>query len=192
MTQRSPMNERNQREGQGSTRKSAASMKPKSKAAASVRIQPKEKTKEQKKADKRAARQRQAELDRKYYNPPTEEYKRLRRIYWVLMVVAIVCVVVSFAGRGIIPDTPLYVILGLAYVAIIAALYFDLVKIRRVRRKYQEEAEAHKSKAARAAEKKEKASAKAKEAEPAASAAEAGEGEGAEKPKKKGLFGRSK
>lgn len=188
------MNERNQREGQGSTRKSAASMKPKSKAAASVRIQPKEKTKEQKKADKRAARQRQAELDRKYYNPPTEEYKRLRRIYWVLMVVAIVCVVVSFAGRGIIPDTPLYVILGLAYVAIIAALYFDLVKIRRVRRKYQEEAEAHKSKAARAAEKKEKAGAKAKAAEPAASATEAGkgEGEGAEKPKKKGLFGRSK
>lgn len=188
MTQRSPMNERNQRENQGTTRKSAASMKPKSKAAASVRVQPKEKTKEQKKADKRAARQRQAELDRKYYNPPTEEYKRLRRIYWVLMVVAIVCVIASFAGRGVIPSTPLYVILGLAYAAIIAALYVDMVKIRRVRRKYQAEMEAHKSKAARAAEKKQKASAKAETAQSAEAEQPAAEGE----KKKKGLFGRSK
>lgn len=186
MTQRSPMNERYQREAQGATRKSAASMKPKSKAAASVRVQPKEKTKEQKKADKRAARQRQAELDRKYYNPPTEEYKRLRRIYWVLMVVAIVCVIASFAGRGIIPDVPLYVILGLAYAAIIAALYVDMVKIRRVRRKYQAEAEAHKSKSARAAEKKQKAAAKAEAAQADEQPAEEGE------KKKKGLFGRSK
>lgn len=186
MTQRSPMNERYQREAQGATRKSAASMKPKSKAAASVRVQPKEKTKEQKKADKRAARQRQAELDRKYYNPPTEEYKRLRRIYWVLMVVAIVCVIASFAGRGIIPDVPLYVILGLAYAAIIAALYVDMVKIRRVRRKYQVEAEAHKSKSARAAEKKQKAAAKAEAAQADEQPAEEGE------KKKKGPFGRSK
>ena len=50
MSQRTPLNDRYQTdEHRGQTRKSAAAMKPKSKAAASVRVQPKEKTKQQKK-----------------------------------------------------------------------------------------------------------------------------------------------
>ena len=54
MSQRNPMNDRYQTdEHRGQTRKSAAAMKPKSKAAASVRVQPKEKTKQQKKAEKK-------------------------------------------------------------------------------------------------------------------------------------------
>ena len=54
MSQRNPMNDRYQTdEHRGQTRKSAAAMKPKSKAAASVRVQPKEKTKQQKKAEPR-------------------------------------------------------------------------------------------------------------------------------------------
>jgi hypothetical protein len=79
MSQRNPMNDRYQSEDRkGLTRKSAASLKPKSKAAASVRIETKTKTPQQKKAEKKAERAKQAELDRQYYNPPTEEYKLLR------------------------------------------------------------------------------------------------------------------
>ena len=55
MSQRNPMNDRYQTdEHRGQTRKSAATMKPKTKAASSVRIQPTVKTKQQKKADKKA------------------------------------------------------------------------------------------------------------------------------------------
>ena len=51
MSQRNPMNDRYQTdEHRGQTRKSAATMKPKTKAASSVRIQPTVKTKQQKKA----------------------------------------------------------------------------------------------------------------------------------------------
>ena len=51
MSQRNPMNDRyTTDEHQGKTRKSAAAMKPKTKAAASVRMQPTVKTKQQKKA----------------------------------------------------------------------------------------------------------------------------------------------
>ena len=57
MSQRNPMNERYQSEDhQGKTRKSAASAKPKSKAAASVVVQTSSKTPQQKKADAKAAR----------------------------------------------------------------------------------------------------------------------------------------
>ena len=70
MSQRNPMNDRYQTdEHRGQTRKSAATMKPKTKAASSVRIQPTVKTKQQKKADKKAARAKQTEIDRQYYNP---------------------------------------------------------------------------------------------------------------------------
>ena len=64
MSQRNPMNDRYQTdEHRGQTRKSAATMKPKTKAASSVRIQPTVKTKQQKKADKKAARAK-ADRDR--------------------------------------------------------------------------------------------------------------------------------
>ena len=97
MSQRNPMNDRYQTdEHRGQTRKSAAAMKPKSKAAASVRVQPKEKTKQQKKAEKKVARQKQGELDRKYYNPPTPQYKRLRKIWWALLIGAIAATALSW------------------------------------------------------------------------------------------------
>ena len=54
MSQRNPMNDRYQTdEHRGQTRKSAATMKPKTKAASSVRIQPTVKTKQQKKLTRR-------------------------------------------------------------------------------------------------------------------------------------------
>ncbi|MFR1640330.1 MAG: hypothetical protein ACLSVD_14925 [Eggerthellaceae bacterium] len=104
MSQRNPMNDRYQTdEHRGQTRKSAATMKPKTKAASSVRIQPTVKTKQQKKADKKAARAKQTEIDRQYYNPPTPEYKRLRKIWWGLLIGAIVMTAMSWFGRAFLP-----------------------------------------------------------------------------------------
>lgn len=187
MSQRNPMNDRYQtEEHQGKTRKSAASMKPKTKAASSVRIKPVEKTKQQKKAEKKVERSKQAQLERKYYNPPTAEYKRLRKIWWALLIGAIVMVALSWLGRGILPEMVTYVTLGLAYVCIIGALYVDFSKIRKARRRYAEEMEARKSKEVRAVEKQQKQAAR-----------QAGDAKGdgaesekaSEEPKKRGLFG---
>lgn len=184
MSQRNPMNDRYQTdEHRGQTRKSAAAMKPKSKAAASVRVQPKEKTKQQKKAEKKVARQKQGELDRKYYNPPTPQYKRLRKIWWALLIGAIAATALSWIGRSWFPDAVSYVMLGAAYVCIIGALYVDFSKIRKVRRAYQEEMEGRKSKEQRALEKQQKAAQKAQQIEGAEASAEE------EKPKKRSLFG---
>lgn len=183
MTQRNPLNERYQSDQpKGQTRKSAASAKPKAKAAASVHIQTTTKSKAQLKAEKKQRRARQAELDRKYYNPPTPEYKRLRRLWWILLVGAIVATAGSWILQGAgASGTPVsYVLLGLAYALIIAALYVEFGKIRKVRRKYQEEMEGRKSKEVRAAEKKAKAEALAQ--------AKAGAEAPAEEPKKQSVF----
>lgn len=190
MTQRNPMNDRYQsEEHHGTTRRSAASAKPKSKAAASVRVQPKEKTKQQKRAEKKVARQKQSELDRKYYNPPTEEYKRLRKIWWVLLIGAIIMVALSWLARSVLPEGASYVTLGLSYLLIIAALYVDLSKVRKVRRAYREKMEAGKSKEQRALEKQEKAAQRdmKKDAEEKYEETKAP----AEQPKIFGLFGKS-
>lgn len=182
MSQRNPMNERyTTDERQGKTRKSAATMKPKTKAAASVHVQSKVKTKEQKKAEQKAQRAKQAELDRKYYNPPTEEYKRLRKMWWVCLIAAILCTVLSWVGRSWEPEWISFGALALAYVLIIAAFYIDFSKIRKVRRAYQAEMMAKKSKESRAQEKQQKAAAREKAAQKAEEAP-------SEQPKKSGLF----
>lgn len=176
------MNERYQNdEHRGQTRKSAASLKPKTKAAASVRVQSKTKTPQQKKADKKAARAKQAELDRKYYNPPTAEYKRLRKIWWICLIGAIACTALSWIARTWQPEWISFAALGLAYVLIIAAFYVDFSKIRKCRRAYQAEMMAKKTKEMRAAEKQQKAAEREAAAKPTEAVAEA--------PKKKGLFG---
>lgn len=188
MTQRNPMNDRYQSEDhRGQTRKSAASAKPKTKAAASVRVKPVEKTKQQKKAEKKVARQKQSELDRKYYNPPTPQYKRLRKIWWGLLIGAVAMTAFSWFARSWFPEGVTYVTLGLAYACIIGALYVDFSKIRKVRRAYQEEMESAKSKEQRALEKKQKAAEREmkKEAEQKYEAAKEAEAQ----PKKRSLFG---
>lgn len=192
MTQRNPMNERyTTEEKRGSTRKSASSAKPVSKAASSVRVQPTTKTKEQKKVEQKAARQKQRELDAQYYNPPTEEYKKLRRLWWIFLVGAIVLTLISWLGRTFMPEVGIYITLGLAYVCIIAALYIDFSKIRKVRRAYQAQVAGHKSKEVRAAEKQAAAAARAAEKEAAAKAS-SGESPVAEEKKGflSGIFGK--
>ncbi len=183
MSQRNPMNDRYQTdEVRGQTRKSAASAKPKTKAASSVRMAPSVKTKEQKKADQKAARAKESQMSRQFYNVPTEEYKRLRRLWWILLIVAISLTALSFLGREFLPETVTYITLGLAYAGIIGALYLDFSKIRKVRRAYQEEMMGKKTKEMRAAEKELKAAQRA-------TSKDTQEVSSAEAPKKPGLFG---
>lgn len=189
MTQRNPMNDRYTADGRkGQTRKSAASARPKSKAASSVRVQSTVKTKAEIKAEQKAARAKQQELDRKYYNPPTARFKKLTRLWWALLASAIIFTVLSWVLRPYIGEIPCFVVLGLAYAAIIAAFYVDLGLRRKERRRYQEQMEAHKSKEARAAEKAQKAQARAQKAEAQQKYDEAKAAEAA-KPKRRGLFG---
>lgn len=195
MTQRNFMNERYQGdERKGTTRRSAASAKPKTKAAASVHVQSATKTPQQKKAEAKARRKeeraRQNELDRKYYNPPTKEYKNLRRAWWVVLIAAVVMVALSWFARSWEPAWISYVTLGLSYLLIILAFYIDFSKIRKCRRKYQAEMEARHTKEDRAAEKKAKAAARAAEKQKEDAAAKVAE-EQIEKPKR-GLFGKKK
>ena len=131
------MNDRYQDEGpKGTTRKSAASAKPKSKAAASVHIQSSTKTPQERKAEQKARRKaeraKQNELDRKYYNPPTAEYKRLRRLWWVVLIAAVLMVALSWFARSWEPAWISYVTLGSSYVLIILAFYLDFSKTPQV------------------------------------------------------------
>lgn len=165
MSQRNPMNERyTSEERTGKTRKSAASAKPKMQAAASVTIKSAEKTPQQKKAERKAARKKeqaeQRELDRKYYKPDTKRYKTLRTWWWVALVGAVLCTAVSFLGREVMPETVAMVILFMAYALIIIAFYIDLSPIRKERRAYQERMiieEEKQKKAAKAAARAERA-----------------------------------
>ena len=141
MSQRNPMNDRYQSEVKGQTKKSAASAKPKSKAAASVYIKPSGHTPQEKKAIKKQQRAKQAELDRMFYNPPTERYKKLRRIWWFCLIAAIVLTVLGMVLPNLFPGV-IWASWGCiipAYAFIIAAVWLDFSKIRKVRREYQME-----------------------------------------------------
>ncbi len=143
MSQRNPMNERYTTEKHtGSTRKSAASAKPKTKAAASVTLGTTKKTQQQRKAEAKAARKkeqdRQRELDRKYYKPDTERYKKLKRLWWVSLGGAVLCTVLSWVLRGVEPAWIAFICLFAAYALIIFAFYLDFSKIKKERRAYQE------------------------------------------------------
>ena len=116
-------------------------MKPKSKAAASVYIKPSGHTPQEKKAIKKQQRAKQAELDRMFYNPPTERYKKLRRIWWFCLIAAIVLTVLGMVLPNLFPGA-VWASWGCiipAYAFIIAAVWLDFSKIRKVRREYQME-----------------------------------------------------
>ena len=143
MSQRNPLNDRYQTEEvRGKTRKSAASAKPKTQAAASVTVKSAKKSPKDRKAEEKAARkqaqQQQRELDRKYYTPDTDRYRKLRKIWWALLVAAVLCTVVSFFFRSQLPEGVALAVLLAAYAFIIAAFYIDFSKIRKERRAYQE------------------------------------------------------
>ena len=184
MTQRSPMNERYTTDKpKGTTRKSASSAKPKREAASSVTVVTTTKSKAQKKAERKAQEQKMRERDARYYNPRTPEYKRMRMYWGICVGLALAGSIGSFLLMGKVPAEVTTVLLILAYAAIAAALYIDLVKIRRIRKKYA--AQHADTKAETRALKAEKAQRAAEEAAKQAKAAEAPE-------KKPGLFARFK
>ena len=194
MSQRNPQNERyNDENRKGKTRKSAASAKPSSGRAATVR-EPAPKTKKQKKEERR---QREEKRDqqlramapdaRRFEEQP--EYKRLRRYWWICLIAAIVCIAVSFLTSRTETMTFLYIPLLIAgYVLVIVAFYIDLGKIRKMRKQYEQTQVLGKSKQARAAQKKARAEARAqqKEAEEKFEEAQAAK----EEKKANGILGR--
>ncbi len=142
MSQRNPMNERYQTDNhKGVSRKSAASAKPKSKAAASVTYSSPKKTPKERKAEQKAARKeeaaRQREIDRKYYTPDTQRYKTLRKMWWGTLIGAVVCTAASWFLRTVQPEWIAMACLVAAYVFIILAFYIDFSKIRKERKAYQ-------------------------------------------------------
>lgn len=136
------MNDRYQRDAHsGSSRKSAASAKPKAKAAASVTYSSPKKSPKERKAELKQARReesaKQRELDKKYYTPDTERYKKLRRIWWATLILAVISTALSWFLRGVEPSWLAMGCLILAYGFIIAAFYIDFSKIRKERKAYQ-------------------------------------------------------
>ncbi len=136
-----------------------------------------------------AERQKQAELDRKYSNPPTPENKRLRKIWWGLLIGAIAVLLFSASSPAIG-----FMVIWSSDALIIAALWLEFSKMKKVRRAYQEKMEAKKTKAQRAQERREKAEAKAAkaEAEKKYEEAKASEAEKKSKGVLGGLFGGKK
>lgn len=156
MSLRNPQNERYtvERDGRapGATRPHAGSAKPASKAAASVRVQtPKSKMSGRQRAmaqatmskeEKKAQRAKEREAENLSYTAVTtltnkdERYKKLRRIWWGLLIAAVVFTALSWATLAVNMGTVLSaVVLVLAYAAIIGALVMDFTVIRR-RRNY--------------------------------------------------------
>lgn len=159
MSMRNPQNERYtvEREGrsQGSVKPRTASAKPASKAGASVRTTSKPKPKNAKqramaemnmsKEEKKAARAKEREAENVAYTAidiltrKDARYKKLRRIWWVLLVVAVIFTVLSWPTVSIqMPLAVNIVSLVLAYAAIISALVMDFTVVRKCRNKHRD------------------------------------------------------
>lgn len=167
MSMRSATNKRTQnREYAGATRKSAASAKPARAAAGSVRVVPasaKERrreaergesleglSREEKKARKREARIRE---DRLYsvasiLMKDDPDYKRLRRVFWVLLALGMVAILVIWVllfglsdSTGEMTSAAQLAGVVVAYALVIGAFVYDFVKIRPLRNYYRAQAE---------------------------------------------------
>lgn len=164
MSQRNPQNERYtvEREGRapGSTKPKAGSAKPASKAAASVRVQTNKSTmtKRQKaaaeatmsKEEKKAQRAKEREAENMVYTAITvltnkdEKYKKLRRVWWALLISAVVFTALSWVtlSTGVGGQVLSVVVLVLAYAGIIGALIMDFTVIRKRRNVFRDKVNA--------------------------------------------------
>lgn len=196
MTQRNPMNERYTGDKQlGKTRKSAASAKPTTERASTVR-DPSPKTKKEKRAEAKERERKLAEKrgvsanNTRVYDVPTDEYKRWRRYWWVALIIGIAFAVPGFFLNSLgWPDWTIFVCLGFSWVALITALWIDLGKLRKIRKQYNVNVMTGKSKEARANQKARAAELREKrkaEEEAAKKAAEEGT---PPEPEKKGIAG---
>ncbi len=207
MSQRNPLNDRYQNadERKGTTRRSAASAKPATKAASSVRIQGKVeepkglfarataqanktqavKNSKAKQTDKaRAERRREQAIRAKYYKPDTPEYTKWKRVWWGMLGGALVTTSLSFwmsTQENLLHYS--YIVIGLSYFLLIMAIVFDFGYLRKLRNEYQDRMVAEEKSKKNSARRKEQAAEERRLAKEAEAAAEAGEEE-----EKRGLF----
>ena len=187
MSQRNPMNERyTSEERSGKTRKSAASAKPTSKAASSVRMQssksndkPKgffsrarnESTKDAGTRAKEKAQKRAAQEERfAYHDPDTDEYKKWRRIWWGCIAGAIVMTALSMYLLNAMNNRAGVATLILGYIMLGLSIFIDIKKVRKIRNQHHAESRLNRSKEATKTRKQEKAERKQREAEMVAEA----------------------
>ncbi len=153
MTRRSPMNKRYQNEQRsneptGSTRKSAASAKIK-RAAPSKKAAKPQTRREKIMASARAG---QAKSSRTAPIPDSPEYKKWRRIWWIMILVALVTLVPALIMNAtqVSKEAPWsYVSMALTSIAVIlvtATWVLDFKKIRPLTRQAQREAQSGKKK----------------------------------------------
>ena len=170
MSTRNPMNKRSQAQQSGDmtgfTRKSAGSAKPARAAASSVRVVPasaKEKRTQAERGEslaglsreeKRARRREQRLQEDRIYAVSNEllkgepDYKSRRRVFWVLLAVGLVATLAVWlvllgidTGAADIAQPVQIVGLVIAYVCIIAAFIYDIVRIRPLRNDARRRAE---------------------------------------------------
>jgi hypothetical protein len=143
MAKRSPFNERYQKQNAhaGSTRKSASSAKPK-RSAGTYAAAPEKKSPAKKK-------QTWSEMV-----PSTPEIKKWRRIWFVLLLIAVAAFGLAFWGQNIKNDFIATVGFVIELVAVGVAIAIDLVVIRKLRTQaIKDNAAAKKGKPTKAAEK---------------------------------------
>ena len=92
---------------------------------------------------------------KKRRNPPTKEY-RLWSLAWIgMLLLALAIGVLTFLFRSYIPDGLFIAVIVLANILVVAAIFLDSTKLRRMREDYQKSQTASsKSKAARAEQKR--------------------------------------
>ncbi|MDR1712893.1 MAG: hypothetical protein LBR39_01885 [Coriobacteriales bacterium] len=69
--------------------------------------------------------------------PSSAEYKKWRRIYWILMAIGIVTVVITFATNYVLKQAGSLWVIGIAYAAIIGAFFVEFRKVRPIIKEYQ-------------------------------------------------------
>jgi hypothetical protein len=107
----------------GKTRKSAAAAKPKRASSGSPE------------KSKSSATRRQPLV----INPPTEEFRYWRRIWWILLIGSVVFTFGSLAVRQWLgQETLATIMLGIGYAGIFSALALDWIKLRKMRREWME------------------------------------------------------
>ncbi len=161
MARRNPMNDRYTKEKEGvsgATRSGATSMKPARSAASSVRMAPKKPTggtartramaqANMSKDEKKALRAKQREEENTLYTASSilcnrdAKYKKLRKIWWGLLVAAVVFTALSWVtlSSNVGGQVLSIVVLVLAYASIIGALAMDFTVVRKRRNHFRDQ-----------------------------------------------------
>jgi hypothetical protein len=107
----------------GKTRKSAAAAKPKRDSAATPA------------SSKSSSTKREPIV----INPPTEEFRYWRRVWWILLIGSVIFTFGSLAVRQWLgQETLATALLAIGYAGIFGALALDWIKLRRMRREWME------------------------------------------------------